>query len=218
MNVSSNLKEIRAEIGSKIQLIAVSKKQTLSSIIALYDEGQRDFGENYIQELTEKYQKLPRDIRWHMIGKIQSNKLKYIAPFIYMVHSIEKLSHLQTLEKEAAKHARIIRCLLQVKIARESSKSGMTTKQVRDLIDAFEYCSMPHIQLSGLMGIASFTEDQQKVCEEFNRLKKNFKELNKNDPNFKVLSMGMSSDYLLAIASGSTMVRIGSKLFGERTQ
>lgn len=216
MNFSSNMKEIRAEIGGKAQLVAVSKKQPIASIKALYEAGQRDFGENYIQELVEKYKKLPGDIRWHMIGKLQSNKLKYIAPFVYMVHGIEKRSHLQTLNKEAAKHSRIIHCLLQVKIARESSKSGMTTKEARDLADHFEPSSMPHIQLSGLMGMATFTKDQQRVREEFNVLKEFFKELNENHPNFKVLSMGMSSDYSLAIASGSTMVRIGSKLFGER--
>lgn len=218
MSFSSNLRKVKAGIPSKIQLVAVSKKQPLSSIMALYEEGQRDFGENYIQELTEKYRQLPIDIHWHMIGKLQSNKIKYIAPFVYMIHTIEKGAHLQTIEKEASRYSRTIRCLLQVKIARESSKSGMSIQEVRELVDCFEPSSMPHIQLSGLMGMATFTQDQKIIRQEFDLLHDFFIELRKNHPNFNTLSMGMSSDYSLAIASGSNMIRIGSKLFGERIQ
>lgn len=216
MSIVESLHQIKRNIPLNVTLVAVSKKQSVSSVKAAYDAGQRDFGENYIQEMLAKYKTLPNDIRWHMIGKVQRNKLKHIAPFVYLIHGIEKLDQLETLDREAAKYQRMIRCLLQVKIAQEESKSGMTDRKADEILTSEIYASMDHVKIVGLMGMATFTEDEHQLRAEFESLHILFKQLKEKNPSFETLSMGMSADHQMAIACGSTMVRVGSSIFGAR--
>jgi pyridoxal phosphate enzyme (YggS family) len=211
----------------KVTLVAVSKFQSIEKIEALYAMGQRHFGENYVQELLTKYEYFKdraafSDIKWHFIGHLQTNKVKYIAPFVYMIHSVDRFKLLQEIQKEAAKHDTIIACLLQIHIAEETTKFGMTAIEA---VEFMEYCTaqksmLNHIELQGVMGMASFSDDEQQVKSEFATLKNIYNHLKSSyfllDNTFKHLSMGMSSDYLWAIEEGSTMVRIGSTLFGAR--
>jgi pyridoxal phosphate enzyme (YggS family) len=199
---------VKALDAAKVKLVAVSKTKPIEDIQALYDLGQRDFGENYVQELTEKAEKLPKDIRWHFIGHLQSNKVKYIAPFVHLIHVVDSLKLLQEVNKQALKNNRVIDCLLQVYIAQEETKFGLDEKELADLvINRFD-----NARICGLMGMASFTEDMDKVRNEFQYLKNLFNKY----PQLSTLSMGMSSDYKIAVEEGSTMVRIGSLLFGNR--
>jgi len=201
-------------------LVAVSKTKPVEQIQTMYDQGQRIFGENRVQELVEKHEAMPKDIQWHCIGHLQTNKVKYIAPFISMIHSIDSLKLLQEVNKQAKKHDRVIDCLLQFHIAEEASKFGMTLQECEELIvsEAFEACT--NVNIVGLMGMATFTDDEDQVKREFYTLKANFDTLKGkyflNKADFKEISMGMSGDYKLAIGEGSTMVRIGSLLFGSR--
>jgi len=222
--ISNELKE------KKVTLVAVSKTKSVEEILELYNLGQRDFGENYVQELTEKYQQLPKDIHWHFIGHLQSNKVKLIAPFVHLIHSVDSEKLLKEINKEAKKNERIIDCLLQVHIAKEETKFGLDENELQQMIKALnlasntnEEKSFKNISIKGLMGMASFTDDEKIVRKEFHSLKTLFDQftihhspLTTHHSPFTILSMGMSADYKIAIEEGSNMVRIGSLLFGER--
>ena len=199
---------------SSVTLVAVSKLKPASDIEALYKLGQLDFGENYVQELVEKQAVLPSNINWHFIGHLQSNKVKYIAPFVHLIHGVDSLKLLQEINKQALKNNRVIDCLLQVHIAKEETKFGMDAPELSDALEAAKH--LPNVNIRGLMGMASFSDDQDVVASEFNYLHQLFTTHHFNEQPTAVLSMGMSADYALAIKSGSTMVRIGSLLFGAR--
>ena len=205
-----------------VTLVAVSKIQPVQKIMELYNLGHRDFGENYVQELVDKYEKLPKDIRWHFIGHLQRNKVKYIAPFVHLVHGVDSYKLLEEINRQAAKAQRTIDCLLQVHIAKEETKFGLSAEELEALFSVADnhhrLNQLSHVTIKGLMGMASFSNDMQLVREEFRQLKKIFDQCNRLSPSNKleVLSMGMSADYEIAMEEGSTMVRIGSLLFGAR--
>lgn len=205
---------------TKTMLIAVSKTKPMESILALYQKGQRQFGENKVQEVTHKQEQLPKDIAWHFIGHLQSNKVKYIAPFIALIHSVDSSKLLKEINKQARKNERVIDCLLQFKIAAEDSKYGMTLTDARALLTSDGFASFQNIRMVGVMGMATFTDDEAQVRQEFKQLKTIFETLKTDhfaeQDSFKEISMGMSGDYQVAIEEGSTMVRIGSLLFGAR--
>lgn len=209
---------IKAELDAKsVTLVAVSKTKPVEDIRALYELGHRDFGENYVQELTAKAAQLPADIRWHFIGHLQTNKVKYIAPFVQLIHGVDSLKLLLEIDKQAAKNQRRIDCLLQVHIAEEETKFGFDASDTSGLSEVLKTSgTLQASGVLGLMGMASFSDDNDQVSNEFRRLKALFDNLKKIHPALSVLSMGMSSDYTLAVEEGSTMVRIGSLLFGER--
>lgn len=202
------------------RLIAVSKTQPDTQILTLYDAGQRDFGENKVQELTDKFQRLPKDIRWHQIGHLQTNKVKYIAPFVYLIHAVDSFRLLQEIDKQARNNQRIIPCLLQFKIAREESKYGFSLDEAITMLGSDAFQQLQHIALHGVMGMATFTDDEALVRAEFEHLRDIFLHLKRNffsaSESFREISMGMSDDYPIALESGSTMIRIGSLLFGKR--
>jgi pyridoxal phosphate enzyme (YggS family) len=211
-------KEIVGGLGN-VKLVAVSKTKPIADIKALYDLGQRDFGENYVQEMADKQLELPKDMRWHFIGHLQSNKIKYMAPFVYMIQGVDSYKLLIEINKQAAKNQRIINCLLQVHIAAEETKFGFSEDELTDAVRQLKQNNeLKNIKLSGLMGMASFTENKTQVRKEFFYLRSVFNEIKSmmDDENFSTLSMGMSSDYQIAIEEGSNMVRIGSLIFGER--
>ena len=213
--------EISQELeGKKVQLVAVSKVQSVTEIKKLYDLGQRDFGENYVQELVEKQEALPKDIRWHFIGHLQSNKVKYIAPFVHLIHGVDTLKLLLEINKQAKKEARTISCLLQVHIAQEETKFGMDEDEVKQVVNAVSVNSdVKNVLIAGMMGMASFSDDEEKVRNEMRYLKLLYNTYSKvNAPGFQfnILSMGMSGDYKIAIQEGSNIIRIGSLLFGAR--
>lgn len=214
-----NYKNILSELQTtNTTLVAVSKTKPAQEIRELYDIGQRDFGENYVQELTEKAEMLPKDIRWHFIGHLQRNKVKYIASFVHLIHGVDSEKLLNEINKEGRKNNKVINCLLQIHIAQEETKFGFDRQEVTDLMDKIKSGKLvfEHVKICGLMGLASFTEDMQKVKAEFEMLQSLFKEVKQSFPEMDTLSMGMSGDYNIAVASGSTMVRIGSLLFGAR--
>ncbi|AWU44381.1 YggS family pyridoxal phosphate-dependent enzyme [Blattabacterium punctulatus] len=206
---------IKKSIPKNIKILAVSKNQDISSIKKVYQTGHRDFGENYIQEMILKYKKLPKDIRWHMIGRIQSNKLKYIVPFINLIHSVQRIEHLKIINKEALKYNRIINCLLQIKICNEKNKSGITNKEIHEILENNHYKNMKNVKIIGLMGMATFHGSIQKIRHEFDYLNKIYNEC-KNKYKYSVLSMGMSRDYPIAIECGSTLIRLGTFFFGKK--
>ncbi len=215
--------KINEELHNKnVTLVAVSKTKSAEEILELYNLGQRDFGENYVQELTEKYEQLPKDIRWHFIGHLQSNKVKYIAPFISLIHSVDSRKLLKEINKESKKNDRVVDCLLQVYIAKEETKFGLDERELHEFLGT-NYTNLENfenVKIRGFMGMASFSSDMEKVREEFRVLKSLFNKYSKaanQNADLKILSMGMSADYKVAIEEGSTMVRIGSLLFGERT-
>jgi PLP dependent protein len=212
--------KIKTELDAKsVTLVAVSKTKPLEDIRELYDMGHRDFGENYVQELTAKATQLPSDIRWHFIGHLQSNKVKYIAPFVQLIHGVDSLRLLQEIDKQAAKQQRRIACLLQVHIAEEETKFGFDASDSAGMSEALKASSALTASVTiGLMGMASFSDDMNKVRGEFRCLKDLFDQLKQDHPQLSTLSMGMSSDYAVAVEEGSTMVRIGSLLFGERVK
>ncbi len=207
---------ILEELKGRATLVAVSKTKPVEDIQALYDLGQRDFGENYVQELVDKYAVLPNNLRWHFIGHLQSNKVKYIAPFVHLVHGVDSPGLLKEIDKQAAKNGRVIDCLLQVHIAKEETKFGLDENELNTIIQQQITQPLKNIQLKGLMGMASFSDDMQLVRSEFAYLGSVFERIKKIITSFSILSMGMSGDYLVALEEGSTMVRIGSLLFGER--
>ena len=211
--------KIKRELdAAKVDLVAVSKTKPNEDILALYALGQRLFGENYVQELVDKEASLPKDIQWHFIGHLQSNKVKYIAPFVHLIHGVDGEKLLKEINKQAIKCTRVISCLLQVHIAKEETKFGFDATELNDLVDSGQLANYSNVVVKGLMGMASFTEDQVILKNEFEALATTFNQVkNKlNNVHFDTLSMGMSSDYALAIKEGSTMVRIGSLLFGAR--
>ena len=217
MPVNSDLyKKISEELKEKnVTLVAVSKTKPVEDILELYQLGQRDFGENYVQELVEKHNQLPKDIRWHFIGHLQSNKVKLIAPFISLIHSVDSQKLLKEINKQASKSDRVIDCLLQVHIAKEETKFGLDESELMEVLD-LNLKDYKNVSVKGLMGMASFTDNAEIVRKEFQSLKKLFNQFAVHHSPFTTLSMGMSSDYQMAIEEGSNMVRIGSLLFGER--
>ena len=216
MSIKDNLENINLKIPSEVCLVAVSKTKPISDILEAYEYGQRVFGENKIQELVEKHNKLPKDIEWHMIGHIQRNKVKYMAPFVNLIHSADSYRLIKEINKQGKINNRVINCLLQIKIASEESKFGFTEKEATDFLNSDEYVSFKNIKIVGLMGMATFTDDQRKIDQEFNKLKIFYKKVKRSNTEINVLSMGMSDDYPIAILNGSTMVRIGSSIFGKR--
>jgi pyridoxal phosphate enzyme (YggS family) len=219
MSIAQHLLQIKASLPKDVTLVAVSKTKPLADLQAAYAAGQRVFGENKIQEMTEKWEHLPKDIDWHMIGHVQSNKVKYMAPYVSLIHGVDRLSLLDEINKQAAKNNRVINCLLQVHIAQEETKFGFNEEELREAFATNEFAAYPNVNIVGLMGMASFTSDNQQVKTEFTALKSLFDSLKNtaaSQVNLQILSMGMSGDYELAIACGSNMVRIGSSIFGSR--
>jgi pyridoxal phosphate enzyme (YggS family) len=220
MSVAQNIAELRRGIPANVTLIAVSKTQPNSKIQEAYEGGQRIFGENKVQELVPKFEALPKDIEWHLIGHLQSNKVKYIAPFVHLIHSIDSFKLLQEVDKQASKINRQLRCLLQVHIAQEETKFGFSEDEIVELLQSKAFEPLKNIQIQGLMGMATFTENTDQVRSEFKKLKTLFEKLKSlklpSPFELKNLSMGMSGDYKIAIEEGSTMIRVGTALFGER--
>ncbi|PTQ94088.1 hypothetical protein C8P68_107152 [Mucilaginibacter yixingensis] len=221
MSIADNLKELKKETDQyNVTLVAVSKTKPVEDIQEAYDAGQRIFGENQVQELMEKYDKLPTDIEWHLIGHLQTNKVKYIAPFISMIQSVDSLKLLQEINKQAEKNKRVIDCLLQVYIADEETKYGLSFDEVIELLRSPEYLELKNIRIRGLMGIATNTDNEKQIKEEFYELDTFFDGLTQSffrkDDSFDELSMGMSSDYKIAMEQGCTMIRVGSTVFGKR--
>jgi len=220
MSIPLNLLAIKNELPQHVKLIAVSKTYPAENILEAYQTGHKIFGENKVQELVEKHMQLPKDIEWHLIGHLQSNKVKYIAPFVSLIHSVDSLKLLQEINKKAMKNNRVISCLLQIYIASEETKFGLSTEECLELIHSSAFKNLNNIKIVGLMGMASNTEDKNQIKKEFIILKKFFDQISStiNLPNIdcKVLSMGMSSDYKIAINEGSTMIRLGSIIFGNR--
>lgn len=220
MGIAENLLALKEKIPDNVTLVAVSKTKPDDAIMEAYEAGHRDFGENKVQDLAAKQERLPGDIRWHMIGHLQSNKVKYLASFVHMLHGVDSLKLLGIINKEAEKHLRVIDCLLQVRIAREETKFGLTEEDIEDLIASDAFREMKHVRIRGVMGMATYTENSEQIREEFRLLKRIFESLkasafDKQDW-FDQLSCGMSGDYDLAIEEGSNMVRIGSLIFGPR--
>jgi pyridoxal phosphate enzyme (YggS family) len=219
MSIQSNLNTIKTSLPEHVTLVAVSKTKPVSDLMEAYEAGQRIFGENKIQEMTDKYEEMPKDIQWHMIGHVQSNKVKFMAPFVSLIHGVDSLKLLQQINKHALKNNRTIDCLLQIYIAEEESKFGLDEKELNELLSSSEFKEMKNIRILGLMGMATFTENQNQIRKEFTHLKSIFdsiKSLQSENCNLNTISMGMSGDYKLAIECGSTMVRIGSSIFGGR--
>lgn len=216
MSVKENLLQIKSEIPPHVTLVAVSKTWPVDKLMEAYDAGQRIFGENKVQEMCDKQPMMPADTEWHMIGHLQSNKVKYMASFVKMIHGIDSLKLLIEVDKQAKKHSRAIDCLLQVHIAQEESKFGMNEEELDALLHSTEFAELKNVKIKGLMGMATFTDDQEQIKKEFTYLKTLFDKHRNTNPDFAFLSMGMSGDYQLAIACGSNMVRIGSSIFGSR--
>lgn len=221
MSIPEQLEKIKGELPQYVKLIAVSKTHPVNVIMEAYNAGHKIFGENRVQELISKYDVMPKDIEWHLIGHLQTNKVKYIAPFVSLIHSVDSFKLLWVIEKEAQKCNRIIDCLLQVYIASEETKFGLSADELHELLQNPEFEQLQNVRVCGLMGMATFTDNMEQVRMEFRFLKNLFNEVKqtyfKNHPWFKELSMGMSSDYRIAIEEGSTMVRIGSNIFGHRS-
>nr|WP_294936856.1 YggS family pyridoxal phosphate-dependent enzyme [uncultured Flavobacterium sp.] len=216
MSIQSNLQHIKATLPAHVTLVAVSKTKPVSELMEAYKAGQRIFGENKIQEMTGKWEQMPKDIEWHMIGHVQTNKVKYMAEYVSLIHGVDSLKLLMEINKQAEKHNRVIDCLLQVYIAEEESKFGFDDTELNELIAYEDFKNLKNVRVIGLMGMATFTENQEQIKKEFTHLKSVFDTLSLENPQFTVLSMGMSGDYQLAIECGSTMVRIGSSIFGTR--
>ena len=216
MFIASNLKNIQSQIPNHVTLVAVSKTKPVADLMEAYVAGQRIFGENKIQEMVDKYQQMPNDIQWHMIGHVQSNKVKYMAPFVSLIHGVDSFSLLKEINKQALKHNRVIDCLLQVHIAQEETKFGLNEAELQELLGSEDFKALKNIQIKGLMGMATFTNDEAQVKKEFEYLKSLFDQFTIHHPPFTILSMGMSGDYKLAIDAGSTMIRVGSSIFGSR--
>ncbi len=216
--IAENIDRYREMLsGTVCRLIAISKTKPIDLLQDAYDAGQRDFGENKVQELASKYEELPKDIRWHMVGHLQRNKVKYIAPFVHLIHSVDSLRLLETIEKEGAKSDRVIAVLLQVHIAKEEAKFGFDRQDLTNLIESGKLEQLPHIKVQGLMGMATNTNNESVISSEFKGLKALFDDLNEQyDLKLQELSMGMSGDFKIAVAAGSTMIRIGTDIFGAR--
>jgi pyridoxal phosphate enzyme (YggS family) len=209
-NIQNNLSTLKANLPERISLVAVSKTKSENELLQAYDAGQRIFGENKIQEMASKFEALPKDIQWHMIGHVQTNKVKYMAPFVDMIHAVDSIKLLKEIQKQALKNDRVIKCLIQVRIAKEETKFGIPSNELDPLLKHAK--SFSNIKIKGLMGMASFTKNKKQIRNEFKLLANLFK----YHSDLQVLSMGMSGDYLIAIEEGANMIRIGSKIFGER--
>jgi pyridoxal phosphate enzyme (YggS family) len=223
MSITANISAIKHELEhTGVKLIAVSKTKPIESIKEAYDAGQRIFGENMVQEMVGKYEQLPKDIEWHLIGHLQTNKVKYIAPFVSLIHSVDSIKLLKEINKQALKNDRVIDCLLQIYIADEDSKFGLDFSDTVELLRSDEFKDLKNVRIRGLMGIATLTDNPKVIRDEFHELKTLFEGLKEaffiKDPAFSEISMGMSSDYKIAIEQGSTMIRLGSTIFGSRTK
>lgn len=220
MSIENNLLEIKATLPDNVTLVAVSKTKPVSDLMEAYEAGQRVFGENKIQEMAEKFEQMPKDIEWHMIGHVQTNKVKFMASFVSLVHGVDSLRLLEEINKQALKNNRVIDCLLQVHIAEEETKFGLSESELNELLQSESFSQLKNIKIKGLMGMATFTDNQNQIEKEFKHLKSVFDRLSQaqktDNYEMKILSMGMSGDYQLAIECGSTMVRIGSSIFGTR--
>ena len=214
MEIGKNISSLLEKLPATVELVAVSKTKSNEEILEAYNAGQRKFGENKIQEMTRKYEILPKDIRWHMIGHVQSNKVKYMAPYVSLIHGVDSLKLLKEINKQAQKNNRIIDCLLQIHIAKEESKYGLSVQESQQAIKIAK--ELPHLRIKGLMGMATFTEDQKQIEREFAGLKSLYDKYKEQKIPLKVLSMGMSGDFQIAIEQGSNMIRVGSKIFGPR--
>lgn len=220
MSIAENLHRITKTLPSGVKLAAVSKTHSVEEIMEAYQTGQRCFAENKAQELSAKQPLLPSDIEWHFIGHLQSNKVKYIAPFVSLIHSVDSLKLLQVIDKEASKNGRTIPCLLQFHVAEEDTKFGLDIEEAEEILESEAYHELKNISIAGIMGMATFTDDYDQVRREFRHLKAIFDQLKgkyfAHDPAFREISMGMSDDYEIAVSEGSTLVRIGSSIFGAR--
>ncbi len=220
MGITERIKQIKEELDEGVCLVAVSKTKSNEAIMEAYQAGQRVFGENKVQELVKKQEELPNDIEWHFIGHLQTNKVKYVAPFISLIHGVDSLKLLKNINKEGRKNKRVIPCLLQFHIAEEESKFGLDLAEADELLSSSDFAGLDFVVLRGVMGMATYTDNLNQVRKEFQSLKHSFHHLKEtyfqNQPSFSEISMGMSDDYQLAVGEGSTMVRVGSKIFGER--
>jgi pyridoxal phosphate enzyme (YggS family) len=219
MSIKENLLKIQSTIPQNVALVAVSKTKPVADLMEAYNAGQRIFGENKIQEMTEKWEQMPKDVQWQMIGHVQTNKVKYMAEYVSLIHGVDSLKLLQEINKQAAKHNRVIDCLLQMFIAEEETKFGLNENELNEILNSEEFKSLQNIRIVGLMGMATFSDNESQIKKEFQNLKTIFdkyKTLNTEHCQLSTLSMGMSGDYQLAIELGSTMVRIGSSIFGSR--
>lgn len=217
MAIVENIQFIEKEIeGKGVTLVAVSKTKPVEMLMEAYNAGFKRFGENYVQELVDKYEQMPKDIEWHFIGHLQSNKVKYIASFVSLIHSVDSLKLLQEINKQAAKHNRVVDCLLQIYIAEEDTKSGMTEEECLEILKAETLEKLPNVRIVGLMGMTTLTEDETQIRKEFKKLNDFHQSLTISHSQLTILSMGMSGDYGIAIEEGSTMIRVGSKIFGGR--
>jgi pyridoxal phosphate enzyme (YggS family) len=220
MSIRDNLATIQKTIPQQVTLVAVSKTKPVSDLLVVYDAGQRHFGENKVQEMVEKHELLPTDIHWHLIGHLQTNKVKYIAPFVYLIHAVDSFKLLEEINKQGAKNNRVIDCLLQFHIAQEETKFGLTFEEAESILQSREFVEMENVRIRGLMGMASFVDNKEQIHDEFRNLYNYFSIIKshyfKYNSDFDTLSMGMSGDYQIAIEEGSTMVRVGSSIFGER--
>ena len=216
MSIKDNLKKIKESLPAHVKLVAVSKTKPIADILDAYEAGQRVFGENKIQEMTQKWEVLPKDIQWHMIGHIQRNKVKYMAEFVSLIHGVDSLKLLKEINKQAKTHDRVIPCLLQIHIAEEDTKFGFDEDELSEIITSTDFQQLTNIRIVGLMGMATFTDNIPQIRKEFKRLKGLFKKTKTLLPNLSELSMGMSGDYEIAIEEGSTMIRVGSSIFGAR--
>ncbi len=220
MDIGKNIVEIKQNLPSGVRLVAVSKTKPNEDILAAYEVGQRIFGENKVQDLTRKYEELPKDIEWHFIGHPQTNKVKYIAPFISLIHGTDSIKLLKTINKEGAKNKRVIKCLLQFHIAEESTKFGLSESEAVEILSSQQFATFKNVEIVGVMGMATYTDDTIQIRKEFSVLKGIFTTLKNKffaeSASFCEISMGMSDDYLIAIEEGSTLIRVGSKIFGAR--
>lgn len=215
VNIDKNIREIKRSLPEHVTLVAISKTKSNEAIMEAYEAGQRIFGENRVQELEVKQPDLPKDIQWHMVGHLQRNKVKYIAPFISMIHAVDTPRLLREINKQAKKNDRVIDCLLQMKIAEEDTKFGMDPTQIKEILTSENYSQYENVRVRGLMAMATFTDDKDQVNREFKTIHNLYKDL-KDPYNFDILSIGMSGDYPIAIENGSTMIRVGSAIFGDR--
>lgn len=220
MGIAENIKRIKRELKEGVCLVAVSKTKPNEDILEAYHAGHKVFGENKVQDLAKKYEELPKDIEWHFIGHLQTNKAKYIAPFVHLIHGVDSLKLLKVINKEGNKNDKIIKCLFQFHIAEEETKFGLDLEEAREILSSREFSELKHVEICGVMGMATYTEDEAQIKREFRNLKTIFdtvkKEYFAEQESFKEISMGMSGDYMIGMEEGSTMIRVGSLIFGER--
>lgn len=216
MDISEKINEFKKEVPEDVTLVAISKTKPAEDVLEAYEARQRHFGENKIQEMTEKWKRLPKDVKWHMVGHVQRNKVKDMASFVYLVHAVDSLKLLKEINKEAEKNSRTIDCLLQIKIAEEDSKYGISAEEAEEILNSEKFKKFKNVKVTGLMGMATFTDDTTQVKKEFQHLKSVFDDFKEKYSEITILSMGMSGDYEIALECGSNMLRIGSSIFGER--